>query len=409
MAHVFKPTYTRKVPAGAEKCQRKGKPAVRWKARGGEWRYGVLCADPSRCLVESDCWYVQLEGRKPVKGFPDKGRTEALLASLSLRAQRERAGIVEPGSGERRTLTQLLDAFRDFLIDKGSGEGHANDRRRQVERVIVGIGAAAPADLTPARVMRWIGAKRKITRNNKNPDAGGFGASTAGNIVSACKQFTRWLHVSERHEPTDHLAGLRKESDETDRRHPRRVLTEDEYTRFMAATKDGPGHRGLSGLDRYWLYRVAASTGLRVGELASLTAKSFDLVSTPPTVTVEAAYSKRGRLDVLPLPPSIVADLQDYLRTHKKGRVWSEREHWTGRAAEMVAADLERAGIAYKVDGRYFDFHALRSQYITDLDAAGVSLASMQKLARHSTPVLTSHYTKKGTQELAAEVEKLKR
>jgi hypothetical protein len=37
------------------------------------------------------------------------------------------------------------------------------------------------------------------------------------------------------------------------------------------------------------LYRLALTTGLRASELASLTKRSFDLDSTPPTVAVEAA------------------------------------------------------------------------------------------------------------------------
>ncbi|MFM9961558.1 MAG: hypothetical protein ACKV2Q_10065 [Planctomycetaceae bacterium] len=37
------------------------------------------------------------------------------------------------------------------------------------------------------------------------------------------------------------------------------------------------------------LYRLAAMTGLRVSEPASLTPTSFDLAADPPTVTLEAA------------------------------------------------------------------------------------------------------------------------
>jgi len=41
------------------------------------------------------------------------------------------------------------------------------------------------------------------------------------------------------------------------------------------------------------LYLLAAWTGFRRAELASLTKKSFDLQAAIPTVTVGAGYSKR--------------------------------------------------------------------------------------------------------------------
>ena len=52
-------------------------------------------------------------------------------------------------------------------------------------------------------------------------------------------------------------------------------------------------------------------------------------------------------------------------------------------------------------DGGRFDFHALRSQFATELARANVSLAAAQKLMRHSTPALTSnHYTALGLLDL---------
>ena len=53
------------------------------------------------------------------------------------------------------------------------------------------------------------------------------------------------------------------------------------------------------------LYLLAAETGLRSGELRSLTRASFSLDSKPATVTVAAAYSKHRRDDTLPLRPEL--------------------------------------------------------------------------------------------------------
>jgi integrase len=75
----------------------------------------------------------------------------------------------------------------------------------------------------------------------------------------------------------------------------------------------------------------------------------------------------------------------------------------------MVQHDLKAADIPYEdEDGRVFDFHALRSQYVTGLDRAGVSLQQAQKLARHSDPRLTANlYTRREMGELADAVNML--
>jgi integrase len=54
-------------------------------------------------------------------------------------------------------------------------------------------------------------------------------------------------------------------------------------------------------------------TGLRRGELGSLIASSFRLDAKPPTVTVEAAYSKHRRKDVQVLHPSVATQVKEWL------------------------------------------------------------------------------------------------
>jgi integrase len=84
------------------------------------------------------------------------------------------------------------------------------------------------------------------------------------------------------------------------------------------------------------LYLVAAYTGFRAGELASMTAKSFDLNADPPTLTVQANYSKRRRTDTQPLRPDLAEMLRDYLQE----KVESDKEEsglvWPGAGGAMV-------------------------------------------------------------------------
>ena len=59
----------------------------------------------------------------------------------------------------------------------------------------------------------------------------------------------------------------------------------------------------------------------------------------------------------------------------------------------MLRGDLDTAGIPYQdAAGRYFDFHAMRGQFISLLAAQGVHPKVAQALARHSTITLTMDY-----------------
>ena len=89
---------------------------------------------------------------------------------------------------------------------------------------------------------------------------------------------------------------------------------------------------------------MALSTGLRASELASLRPESLLLLEDPPTVTVKAGYSKRRRMDVLPLPSEILETVRLWLGSKPAGQPlwpgdWASRpcpEGW-GLAARTQA------------------------------------------------------------------------
>jgi integrase len=110
----------------------------------------------------------------------------------------------------------------------------------------------------------------------------GRGPQTAAHYLSAIKQFTRWL-VKDRRTLDNALAHLTLAGAQADLRHDRRALTEDELRALLDITKvSAVTYRGLTGQDRQMLYAVAAATGFRKGELASLTPDAFALDSEPP-------------------------------------------------------------------------------------------------------------------------------
>jgi len=148
------------------------------------------------------------------------------------------------------------------------------------------------------------------------------------------------------------------------------------------------GIRRMCVPQRAMLYRLAAGTGFRLSELKSLTPRSFNLDADTPTVTVEAAYSKRRRQDVQPMRLDLAEVLRPFLATlDAEECIWAKVP---SNMAPIIRADLETAGIDPVDDaGRVIDFHSLRHTYITRLATAGVPPRVAQSLARHSTITLT--------------------
>jgi integrase len=140
--------------------------------------------------------------------------------------------------------------------------------------------------------------------------------------------------------------------------------------------------------DRTMLYTLAAFTGLRASELASLTKSSFNFEAN--TFTLEAASAKNRKRTTLPLHPMLSEKLQTWFVTLKRDVLCPGRWAQLRMGGKMLKRDLKRAGIAYRdADGRCVDFHALRYTFITSLAKAGVHPAKAQRLARHSSITLT--------------------
>ena len=267
----------------------------------------------------------------------------------------------------------------------------------------------------PASVENWIAEKRTEPR---------FGIKTANYHTKALKAFLNWM-VRDGRAPSNPLEHLAELNAKVDVRRQRRSLPQEDFARLVEAARTGKPFRKLLGPDRAMLYEVAAYTGLRKEELASLSRISFDLDGDLPTVTVKANDSKHKREDVLPIHPDLVAKLREWMPA--EGPLWPGT--WHERASKMLQDDLAAARkawieevppaerperersdrLAYKDErGRFFDFHALRGQFVSSLARAGVHPKVAQQLARHSTIHLTmGAYTHLETADLAGALQAL--
>lgn len=350
-------------------------------------------------------------------GTTDRAAAERILAKYVADAALRREGVVDPRAdsfaiAERQPLADHIADWRAHLTAKGVTAKQVAHVTKRVETLTEKLDATRLSDLVASKVQAAIGELR----------TDGKSLQTCQHYLRAIKQFSRWLERDGRVRD-DGLAHLTGFNAATDRRYERRALDADELGGLVRATEAAPQWRqSLSGKDRAMLYRVAAGTGFRAGELASLAPGNFCLDTDPPAIALDAKCSKRRKADVQPIRSELAESLRSWLEDKPAGSpVWPG--WWRDQAAEMIRADLRRAKARWiretqnrkerrkrleseflaveDASGRVADFHSLRVSYITLLVKSGVSVKVAQELARHSTPVLTlGVYTKLGVHDL---------
>jgi len=281
----------------------------------------------------TDVHYVEFRdhaGRKRVvAGFKDKGATRAMETKLvklaALRAsgatpdeamrrwieglapaRRDRLaaiGLITPETvAGLRPLAELIDAWTKDLRADGNGVRHVVSSERYVRRVFDGVGAKYWSEIDASRVKAFLQSER-----SKQDKAIGARASNA--ILASARQFCRWC-VRTGLAVEDPLRSIETLNVAEDRRRERRALTPDELRALLDATAAGPVRNGMSGAQRALLYRVAAETGLRKGELVALVVGDLDVADADvASVRVNAASAKNGREARLPLRPATAGAL----------------------------------------------------------------------------------------------------
>ncbi len=364
-----------------------------------------------RVKTKSKKWWGRytdsLGSEKRVPLATDKMVSQSMLNELVHKVERQKAGLDDPVEDE------MIKPIDVHLADFEKSQRSKNNSPRYVVEIM-------------CKIRRFVEACNwKRTGQIKATDVQGFLADlreqglsiqTSNHYLRAIKIFMRWLVINRRlkSNPLDSLSMLNAR---VDRRHDRRPLSQDEFTRLVKVAESGPPIESLCGVDRAMLYILAAWTGLRRGELGSLTLKNFKLDGSPPTVTVEAAYSKHRREDNQVLHPEVVSQFRDWLKLRRPepGEILfpiSERTCGVNRkTAKMMREDLaaaKRVWIAEIDDakeqerrknsdflkyqdsnGRFADFHANRHTFITNLCKADISPKTVQTLARHSDIRLT--------------------
>jgi integrase len=345
--------------------------------------------------------YIDADGvERRVVAYKDKVASQQLAAKLEKEAELAKAGVVDRYKEHRKTpLAEHLEDFKKSLSAKGNTKEHVMQTVQRVKNVFEGCRLATWNNLQASKVQSYIAS----LRDNQT----GIAASTFNCYLQATKQFCKWMVQDRRasESPLEHLKceTIRKVVDEE---HPRRALEIDELRRLLEVTKAGIKRFGMTGYERYLLYRFAAETGLRAKELRSLKVCSFDLANL--IVRVSGACTKNKREAVQPLRMDTAEELKRFFsgKMPNVKAFGGTSKKLTIKTADMLKADLADADIPYVVNGLYFDFHALRHQTGTLLAVAGIHPKVAQSIMRHSDINLTlSRYTHTLTGQEAKAVE----
>jgi len=400
VASLFRPVSVKPIPRTAERCRVGGKRAVRWKNRRGEWTVALLTKDGHRCRVRSPYWWIEwwdaTGQRKRERISTIRAAAENRLGEIVRDVERARGNLPPLSRATDTVLLTLARQYRDHLRNMGRSPKHYTQTHAQVVAVVADCGWTSTRDMRLADWTDWVGRQR----------GDGLSAETVNHYLRALRGFCRWL-VPEKMS-VDPLSRAKLLNAEADRQVFRRVLEPAEFRRLIDATRaSGEKWYGLDGDARAALYLLAATTGLRAGELANLQKQDLHVESATPFVTAHAKRAKSRRGAEIPLPDPVVAELRPWIESRPAGPLWPGG--WSSNhAAELLRRDLDEARIPYSTpDGRY-DFHSLRSQYGTDLARAGVPVQTAQRLMRHSSPLLTSRfYTRLSLVDLANAANKL--
>ena len=463
MGMVFRKAYTMPIPPGAEIIEHDGRRIARWRLRNGQHRSGeVVDGRDGKVRVRGQTKSYSARYRdgcgqvvEVATGCKDVVAARAVLTRLERRAELIRAGVMTAAESDAadhadKPLASHLDAYERHLRAKGCDPRRISMVRRRLERLARECRFPRLNKLAAGPVEGWL---------VEQVDAG-LSAATRNSYREALVGFGNWCRRTHRltHNP---FADLPRADQNADRRHHRRALTEVELLHLLkvarmrplaefgrkvlakevdperparsratwtrqpltienidasverarAALKDNPDlivQLARTGYERALIYRTLVLTGLRKGELASLTVGQLDFDGPVAYAILNAADEKNRRGSSIPLRADLAAELSSWLAYRlcelqaeacDDGRPIPLRLpastplfHVATGLTRILDRDLAVAGIPKRDErNRVVDVHALRVTFCTYLSLAGVPLRTAQEAMRHCKPELTAN------------------
>ena len=372
------------LPNGA-KVGRNG--TVSWTVKGKK-RTGKL-SGTNRVSVQSDTWTAQFidetgKSRRVSTKTTNRSVAEKILARHQTEVDRIRTGVatreeLHKAQIQTTPLEDLKEQFRTKMIAENRTITHIKITIQKLTTLFQDCKIDNLTKLRRETIQQWIADELQRKKRSIN---------TINGYTIAIKSFAQYL-TDIGIFTSNPLKAIRQNNAELDRRKIRRAMTQNEIDRLLQTTAMGDKQNGLLSEERALLYRLLLGTGLRSTELSLLTPSQIDLERC--RLTIEATKTKNKKTDVLPLKPGLVQSLKERIAANNVQPTERIFSHNHTQLLYAFYSDLKTAGIKRKEsDGRCLDVHSLRKTFGTLLAMAGVPLTTVQRLMRHSTPLLTA-------------------
>jgi len=336
-------------------------------------------------------------------------------------------------------LSGHIADYPQSLRARDVSAGYLKETKRLTNRIANDCEFKRIGDIDLTTLERWLVARKTE----------GMSARTRNSHVQAVAGFCSWA-VDNQRLALNPLSRMGKADEKSDKRRQRRSLTESELIRLLEMArwrplaefgresipvegtskrskwkkaalsfdtlhaavekaretlKDNPefiAEQERLGRERALIYKTLVLTGLRKGELASLTVGQLELDCATPYAVLNAADEKNRQGSSLPLRSDLAEDLRDGISDAPKAATLRIRRadddsdsrrkvfHVPAGLVRILNRDLQAAGIAKRDErGRTVDVHAFRHSFGTLLSKGGVSPRTAQAAMRHSKIDLT--------------------
>jgi len=460
MGSVYKKTFTKPMPANAELFTKKGEQFARWKPAKGKMLTAKVTAGQDgtqRIVVVSGTYVAKFRDGSGIvcevsTGCRDEAAARSVLAQLERRSELVKSGVMSEAEDtiadqQAVPLMQHIASFLEHLRSKEVSPGHLKTTERCLERLAGECRWSWLRDLTRQAVERWVTLELDK----------GTSAASINKHTTCVVTFGNWC-VDNKRLTLNPLSRIRKVSEKADPRRRRRALTVDELGRLLLVLRwrpiaeygrdvvmiDQPSGQpqkrtnwkradltfdGLAqavesgrialqdnlplmdevdrlGLERALIVKTLVCTGLRQGELASMTVGQLVLDGSMPYLMLHAADEKNRQGSTIPLRADLASDISAWVA----GRNTSQKLFAVpSKFVKVLDRDMKAAGIPKRdARGRTVDVHSLRHTFGTMLSTSGVSPRTAQAAMRHSSIDLTMNvYTDPRMLDVQGAVESL--
>ena len=265
MGSVYRPTYTKPLPHGAEIVMRAGKPVARWVDAAGKKRHAPATGPGAKrpgIVVEASTFVAKFRDadgreRRVPTGCRTKDGARACLAELEAKVEKVRAGILTKAEAEvsehaETPVPEAIDAYlRSLALKRGRGAKkavsptHVSNVGRALRLAVEECGFVRLRDLSREPVEAWVARLLSLPDDNVSDDVGEIvalrrpSARTINARLAALTAWGNWLVETSRL-ATNPFPRLRKLDEADDVRRQRRALTGDELRRLLIAARYRP-------------------------------------------------------------------------------------------------------------------------------------------------------------------------